>query len=226
MIVMRRGTRMPQKKLIDVLQEQHEAAVESQRERMAKRAKRHDVPPVTDKEPEAGEKVPEEEQIGEFSGYDYLADIEVRFVALPLGRVRDIRIDWLAAIADASVDDGAKAKAAVQSGMQLKREALVEMVGEVHGLADESGPLKLVAPLSDEDLDLIEDARLLEPLFEAGLYVQDLSVKMSKKSGASQLSTSAPQHSTATPVPLLCDEEKGATATALPASGATTVGAT
>lgn len=221
MIVFKRGVKLAPKNLVAVLRAQHEERQQQQAEELERRKERNI--PATDEQPcKACGRDILPDVLPDFAGYDHLAALSVVFRTLSLVEVRGYRLDMLGMVSGFVDDDEndpaiiakrmAHLKQTERQASELKRDAARKLVSRIDGLANMDGSdlaMPAADELSDEELDLLEDNGLLEPLVSAGMYLQDLPNEARKNCGASQPSISA--NSTAAPAPDTSDPAEDVT---------------
>ena len=213
MIVFKRGTKLPPKYLTAVLRAQHEEAQKRQADELARRAERN-IPASDEKPCETCGKVPDVEPLGDFEGFEHLDGLRVVFRSLSTSEVRAYRLDMMSMVASFTDEDSddpevqakryENLKKSERHAAELKRDVAVKLIASIDGLANTDGSDLLMPAekeLSADELDLLEDNGLLDPLMSAGMYLQDLTDEARKNCGASQPSTSAsttaaPAHNT------------------------------
>lgn len=213
MIVYKRGVKLPPKRLTAVLRAQHEQLQKQQADELERRAKRNI--PASDEPPcEKCGKAPEVVPLPDFNeeAHAHLGGLTVVYKSLSLADVRGYRISVLASLTGFTDDEETdpdviaerveRLQQAERHAADRARDAARKLVSRVDGLANMDGS-DLAMPAGDElsadELDLLEDNGLLDPLVRAGMYLQDLPDEARKNCGASQPSTSA--NSTAAPAP-------------------------
>lgn len=183
MIVFEVGERLGRRSLGGILRERWRALQESQAQRLARQEKLN----TPDEEPTA-----REAPLGDYDGDPGLDGVTVEFAALSRVEFDAFELRFRESIIPSTDESEGRA--------EVTRDFVAKSLRSIEGLERADGsPIQIDCPPSPGHLDLLENNKLTDALFMAGMHLHLLSGEEKKTCGALGPSTS--QALIATPVP-------------------------